>query len=70
MPTMQLFLLFQFTRHLKETLDRTFSATRCIQGFTEALLNRDLEIIKFPSGYLSELVSDDDFDTLHFTDYQ
>ena len=70
MLTMLLFLLFQFTRHLEETFDRILCATCCIQGFTEALLNLDFEIIKFPSGYLSELVSEDDFDTLHFTHYQ
>ena len=40
-------------------------ATRCIQGVAQALLNRDVEIIKFPFGYLSDSVSD--FDTLEYT---
>ena len=30
-------------------------ATRCIQCFTQTLSNRDVEIIKFPSGYLPEM---------------
>ena len=34
-----------------------FRATRCIQGVAQTLLNRDVEIIKFPSGYLSDSVS-------------
>ena len=40
-------------------------ATRFIQSFTQTLSNPDVEIIKFPSGYLSESVSD--FDTLQYT---
>ena len=40
-------------------------ATRCIQGITQTLAKRDVEIIEFPSGYLSESVSD--FDTLQYT---
>jgi hypothetical protein len=59
MLTMQVSPL-QFTRHLVETLDRILGATCCIQGFTQTLSNRDVEIIKFPSGYLSETVSDID----------
>ena len=42
-----------------------FHATHCIQRVTQTLLNHDVEIIKFPSGYLSELGSD--FDTLQYT---
>ena len=52
--TVQACLLPQFTSHLVETLDRILGATRCIQGFTQTLLNRGAEIIEFPSGYLLE----------------
>ena len=39
-------------------------ATQCIQSFTQTLWNRDVEIIKFPSGYLSKSVSDFDTNTI------
>ena len=47
-----------FSSHLVETLDRILRATRCMQSFAQTLPNYDVEIIKFPSGYLSKPVSD------------
>jgi len=44
---------FQFTPHSVETLDRILGTTRCEHGYTQTLSNCDLEIIKFPTGYLS-----------------
>ena len=51
--------------HFEKRFARIFRATRCIQGVTQTLSNRDIEIIEFPSGYLSESVSD--FDMLQYT---
>ena len=48
--------------HFQKRVACILRATRYIQSFTQTLSNRDAEIIKFPSGYLSESVSD--FDTL------
>ena len=53
------------TRHLVETFNRILRATRRIQGVAQTLPNLDVEIIKFPSGYLSESVSN--FDMLQYT---
>ena len=53
--------IYQFEKRFA----RILLAIRCIQGVTQTLAKRDVEIIKFPSGYLSESVSD--FDTLQYT---
>ena len=43
-------------------------AARCIQGFTNTLLNRDAEIIEFPSRYLKKRVTD--FDAMQHNRYK
>ena len=48
----------KFSGHLVETLDRILRATRCVQRFAHTLSNCHVEIIKFPSRYLSKPVSD------------
>ena len=58
-------LFIKGIHHFEKRFTRIFRATRCIQGVTQMLWNRDVEIIKFPSGYLSQSVSD--FDTLQYT---
>lgn len=47
--------------HLEKRFACIFSATRCIQCFTKALSNRDVETIKPPTGYLSKTMTN--FDT-------
>jgi hypothetical protein len=43
--------------HFKKRFACILCATRCIQSFTQTLTNRDVEVIKFPSGYLSEMLT-------------
>ena len=50
---------------LEKGFARIIRAARCMQSFTQTLSNRDVEIIKFPSGYLSQSVSD--LDMLQYT---
>ena len=57
-------LLSQFARHLMEIVDGIFCATRRIQGVIQMLWYRGVEIIKFPSGYLSKNVNNFDVQLL------
>ena len=54
MLTRQVRHLSCFIRHLMETFDRILCATCCIQSLAQTLLNCGVEIIKFPSEYLSD----------------
>ena len=63
--TLLVHLSSRSTRHLVETFNRILRATRRIQGVTQTLPNLDVEIIKFPSGYLTESMSD--LDTAQYT---
>ena len=63
--TAQVHISSQFSRHLVETLDRILRATPCMQSFAQTLSNCGVEVIKFPSRYLSVPVSD--FDTLQYS---
>ena len=63
--TVEVHISSEFSRHSVETLDRILRATRCMQRFAQTLSNCGVEIIKFPSGYLSKPVSD--LDTLQYS---
>jgi hypothetical protein len=43
--------------HFQERFARILCATHSIESVTQMLLNRDIETIKFPSGYLSETLN-------------
>ena len=54
-------LFVERIHHIEKRLASLGRAARCKQGFTETLSNRDAEIIKRPTGYLSKVAC---FDTL------
>ena len=53
--------IYQFEKRF----DSLVCATSCIQGLTKTLLNRDAEIVKFPSRYLTNSATD--FDIMDIT---
>ena len=51
--------------HFEKRFACIFRATHCVQTITQTLWNHDVEIIKFPSRYLSESVKNSG--TLQYT---